>query len=1029
MSCKTKSVYAPNGEKSILFQELVNVVQDENIALEMWASTRTPAFKAMYGDWQAEDYDGYIKLDKNGEPLLYFVMNEEARNDAEIYAQAEKKTLEYSNAVEKIVDNISKVKDILIRRIIDLEDSTTEESKVVLDRLVKLKKKVSALEWRDTTVSFSAAANTNIKYAETIMNAELAKTKPNTKKLRKFYTMLTAFDVMDQMLNTISSNEELSQAFSEQEILNMMRIIKKKNGIKERYKNYIDDKVVKDLAKGSGGIYTEEQVRDVLRRAPFDVTSWERFTRYAGDSTDVAVALVAKLINGQQQETRRASIEFSYNVQERLEALEKAYPAMAGTPEKLYAPMLEKNKDGELTGYVISEKSGEQWREFLAKYKGSEMMKFYEFFIDNYQELNDMLPRSSEMGYRLPSILKGTMEVVKSSKDKVGKMGEILADTVEANNLDTERGQILDDTNKVLNGIPIHYTQRFNSATYKSQYKKLLKEGKSEEKAKELAMEYAIREFPKHISYDLASSLQMFHYMANNYANMNEIIDVVEGARDLIRDRKVAVTNGKGDPILTRVKDFMGDRLNDNVQSIDGAESNSYKMVEALILTQVYGQTETDMGEIAIGNMALDKRKLIKLVQRYNSTLLMGLNIQAGTSNILMGEAMQWSEAAAKEFYSASDYLAAKKEYINDLPNVLGDVANRRPTAKTNLLNEYYDFLGDYRPDQTDSKESSPLKRVVYSGSIFFIQSAGEHKLQSQAAMAALRATKTYDSSGKQIGNLLDAHKVADGRLKIDDVYIKDFNGELVKYDKTQQKNTSMKIQAMLRRLHGNYNSQTAAEWQRNALLGLVGQFRKWIPDGIARRFDKKYVNVALQAEVEGSYRSMGRFLAVLAKDLGHLKISIVANWNKMSNLEKANCRRTLTEVAFVVAMVASLKVLKAMASGLDEDKDKKKLAALRFAQYQANRLMTELMFYTVVTGDTWEILKTPAASMTVIETTMNTLYYGLPWNWDERYQSGIHKDESKFYVSLKKQVPLWKQIERMSPKGLKGQIEILNLN
>ena len=65
MSCKTKSVYAPNGERSILFQELVNVVQDENIALEMWASTRTPAFKAMYGDWQAEDYDGYIKLDKN----------------------------------------------------------------------------------------------------------------------------------------------------------------------------------------------------------------------------------------------------------------------------------------------------------------------------------------------------------------------------------------------------------------------------------------------------------------------------------------------------------------------------------------------------------------------------------------------------------------------------------------------------------------------------------------------------------------------------------------------------------------------------------------------------------------------------------------------------------------------------------------------------------------------------------------------------------------------------------------------------
>ena len=222
---------------------------------------------------------------------------------------------------------------------------------------------------------------------------------------------------------------------------------------------------------------------------------------------------------------------------------------------------------------------------------------------------------------------------------------------------------------------------------------------------------------------------------------------------------------------------------------------------------------------------------------------------------------------------------------------------------------------------------------------------------------------------------------------------------------------------------------QTAAAWQRNAYLQLIGQFRKWIADGVARRFDKNYYNVALKQDIEGNYISTGKFISTLIKDLTQMKFDIVSNWSDLTNHEKANVKRTATEIAVVVAMSISLYALGALAKGLDDEEDKKKLAIIRFMQYNANRLMTELMFYTVVTGDTWQIIKTPAASMPVIETTLKTLQFALPWNWDERYESGIHKDMSKFYVNLRKQIPVWKQVERLTPDGLKTQVEFFNIN
>ena len=125
-------------------------------------------------------------------------------------------------------------------------------------------------------------------------------------------------------------------------------------------------------------------------------------------------------------------------------------------------------------------------------------------------------------------------------------------------------------------------------------------------------------------------------------------------------------------------------------------------------------------------------------------------------------------------------------------------------------------------------------------------------------------------------------------------------------------------------------------------------------------------------------------------------------------------------------AISSSLALIGMLAGGLDEDKDKNKLASIRTLMYALNRLHLELAFF-VNPSDTWKILQTPAASMSVVEQSAKTMISLLPWNWDEKYESGAHTGEYKLYRNLKREVPIWRQVERMYPDAIKEQLQFYN--
>ena len=65
-----ESVKAPNGKESLLFQSILGLQKNKEIALRAWAQVYTPSFKDWFGDW--ENNKGSKIVDNNGEPMLVY---------------------------------------------------------------------------------------------------------------------------------------------------------------------------------------------------------------------------------------------------------------------------------------------------------------------------------------------------------------------------------------------------------------------------------------------------------------------------------------------------------------------------------------------------------------------------------------------------------------------------------------------------------------------------------------------------------------------------------------------------------------------------------------------------------------------------------------------------------------------------------------------------------------------------------------------------------------------------------------------
>lgn len=765
-------------------------------------------------------------------------------------------------------------------------------------------------------------------------------------------------------------------------------------------------------------------VEDLVKVADEDISFFDRWLDSMADSSDYMLKIMDHAVKKSKENARIDTINVMKELQAAAVKLEQA-------GIKTTDWMFERDTKGNLTGNYISEINqglfAERMREMFKslnekygknpvgenaeKYKkerqawfdsnmevvngkrvpklsiyenkayrniNSAQKEFYDKIMEIKAKLDSYLPDKYTTLTNAVKIRKDLLERVKVSNGvKSGslQLWEAIKDQFIRRTDDTEfgdRATVKDFEGKEVQVLPIYYTK--------------MKEGES----------------PNDLSTDIVSTLTAYAAMANDYNEMNKVIDLLELGRDMLKERDIKQTRG-GKPLVEKFKS-MGRKV-ESVLIKSGDETRFMQRLNDFFEMQVYGRYMADEG--TFGNTKIDKGKVANFVNRMTSLNTLAVNVLSGISNVATGKVMMRIESFAGEFFNESNTLRADRNYGKALPEFLAEIGNRVKTSKLALWDELFNVMQEYETDvrEVNFDRKTWFSRMFGTSALFLMNNAGEHWMQNRTSLALADAYRMKAPDGK-IVSLWDAMEVVPidknnrklgAKLQLKQGYTKEDGSAFTRDDIIA---FSRKSAAINQRMHGIYNKADRSAVQRLAIGRMGVMFRKWIKPSLNRRFKSATYNYDLQAWTEGYYTTTGRFLMQLTKELKEGQFALAANWKNLTKTEKANIRRAMTEVGHFLAVALILGLM-----SWSDDKDRPWL--VKMAEYQARRLYTELGSLIPgpqMVGEGLKIVKSPAAGINTLETTLNLVGLLNPFNYevfngeDAILQSGRYKGESKAY-------------------------------
>lgn len=767
-------------------------------------------------------------------------------------------------------------------------------------------------------------------------------------------------------------------------------------------KPFVGDSITIPFGKWKGKVI---QAKDLVKMADEDISFFDRWLDSMADSSDYMLKVMDQAVKKSKENARLQTIDVMKQLQAATIKLEQA-------GVKTTDWMFERDSKGNLTGNYISEinwglykeKKAEMLNGLHRKYgekpigKDAENFKeeelawvrannervggkslpkmslyanhnfsklsaaqkeYYDTIMNIKSKLDSYLPDKYTRLNNAVKIRKDLLERVKSSdgvKSGTKQIWEDIKDQFIRRSDDTEfgdRATVKDFEENEVQVLPIYFTK--------------LKEGES----------------PNDISTDITSTLTAYAAMANDFNEMNKVIDVLELGRDMLRDNlEIGKTMG-GKPLVEKFK-----AIGRTVESKVIKSKDDRRIIQRLndfFEMQVYGRYMADEG--TFGDTKIDKGKVANFVNRMTSLNTLALNVLSGISNVATGKVMMRIESFSGEFFSERNTIVADREYGKAMPAFLAELGNRVKTSKLALWSELFNVLQEYESNvrEVNFDRKTWFSRMGNSSALFFMNNAGEHWMQHRTSLALADRYKMKAPDGK-IVSLWDAmevvyidpnNKALGAKLQLKHGYTKEDGTEFTKDDIIK---FSRKTAAINQRMHGIYNKLDRSAVQRLAIGRMGVMYRKWIKPSLNRRFKSATYNFDMEAWTEGYYRTTGRFLTQLAKELKEGQFALAANWKNLTNTEKANIKRAVTEVGHLLAVMLILGMI-----DWSDDRDRPWL--VKMVEYQARRLYTELG--SMVPGpqlvkEGLKIVKSPAAGVNTIEDTLDLIGLINPYNYEE---------------------------------------------
>ena len=425
-----------------------------------------------------------------------------------------------------------------------------------------------------------------------------------------------------------------------------------------------------------------------------------------------------------------------------------------------------------------------------------------------------------------------------------------------------------------------------------------------------------------------------------------------------IPTRKLELTGKKKKYTLKEKerKEELDDLLKINEENLKNEEikEQEYQKNKDLIEKEL-----KELGGVYVGSKWGDV--LLKYVQLKG----MGWNVFSGFANMGFGAISNWVEAGGRRLYNNKQLFKAYNLVLHSMgSNLTLDLAKSKTAKKIRVLMDNYDVLKDASNELYKSGVESSFTKQVKRFGPYNIQKRSEYINQAPIMIAMMMGTKIKDKNGNE-SNLWEAYN-EEGVLKEEfktEKNISQWEGDLSKKEDNKEKNDfKNKLDQVIVKNHGNYDPDKHLAIKDIWLGRAASQFRTWMFEGFASRFEQEKMDYALNLKVKGRYRSYGVFMGsenektgeiyspienifFTLKQLSRKMIGLDTKFDeRFDEVDAANMRKNLSELVIYMSLYSVGLLLKYAG---DEDDDEKPNLVLNFLINQGNRLQTDILFYT----------------------------------------------------------------------------------
>ena len=480
---------------------------------------------------------------------------------------------------------------------------------------------------------------------------------------------------------------------------------------------------------------------------------------------------------------------------------------------------------------------------------------------------------------------------------------------------------------------------------------------------------------------------------------------------------------------------FAGDNLskNDIREAIGMYMNNSLRMIAdmykdksdnfAVALTKYFkvvdfdAMTERVRGETA-GEYARRMRNLMYSLQSGGEHFMQNTVLFA----VLKSNKIFDDVDGVKRCGSFSEYVW-KLEY-NAMVSVI--------SKDKDLLEELKEFKRIIRQDKTEQFKYDTFKHNIIED---FLRAHASKEIIQEYIHTKNQAIKKAKEEWKTKPAIIDLLKLKNGEI------VPKAGAEITPDMINDIKNKTVNLN---KKIHGVYDKLGAALIEFTWWGSLVMQYHKHLYPGVMNRFRRRgYYNEQTNTIEVGSYVAFVDFLGKEFRNVvsdakkqgdGYVGIAIASvqntfkavintitniktNWNLMSPWERNAVKRCLGDLYGILSAL----LLGITIYAMTDDDDEKESNVVATGLYLADRLLSESQMYTPwgLYSEGKTLWSSPIAAYNGPSDLIKIMDYSARWLFDEDfdpvYSTGIYKGKNKVGVLIKRNIPIYRVIERLN--------------